>query len=313
MLNKLKQYFDFKRQNLKMPVIFLVIFFGIGIWRYVATGWAFYIFNFGYIGTSIAIGFFLGGALKRQYADWGRRVTQLLIGCYILGFIGFTLGENMQLEGFFFYLLMGIFGGATLHYFVAKIAGPLLFGRGWCAGACWTAMILDLLPWKKYEEGRYRKLGILRYVHFSLVLGLVLFLWYRVGDIDYFRMQQVEIRWMIIGNIAYYIVGIGLAAMLKDNRAFCKYLCPITTFLKVGSRFSLMKVAIDQEKCIDCGLCEKACLMDIKLLAYKDEGQRVLSSECIQCQVCRNTCPKEAISLTFGLDCSMKEKLNWKD
>ena len=39
-------------------------------------------------------------------------------------------------------------------------------------------------------------------------------------------------------NLLYYIVGISLAYALKDNRAFCKYICPVTVFLKPASYFA---------------------------------------------------------------------------
>ena len=41
-----------------------------------------------------------------------------------------------------FFLFTGVFEAATIHYAVAKIFGPLVFGRGWCGYACWTAMVL---------------------------------------------------------------------------------------------------------------------------------------------------------------------------
>ncbi len=49
-------------------------------------------------------------------------------------------------------------GYETIHYAVAKIFGPLIFGRGWCGFACWTAMVLDFLPYKEPKEPR-KKLG----------------------------------------------------------------------------------------------------------------------------------------------------------
>lgn len=49
----------------------------------------------------------------------------------------------MQIEGFWYYLFSGVVGAGVLHYLIAKIFGPLLFGRGWCGYACWTAMILS--------------------------------------------------------------------------------------------------------------------------------------------------------------------------
>ena len=75
--------------------------------------------------------------------------------------------ENMQIEGFWYYLFTGVFEAATIHYAVAKIFGPLLFGRGWCGYACWTAMILDLLPYKTPKAPR-KKFGFVRYIAFAL-------------------------------------------------------------------------------------------------------------------------------------------------
>ena len=57
----------------------------------------------------------------------------------MLLYLGVISRENMQIEGFWYYLFLGTFEAATIHYAVAKIFGPLLFGRGWCGYACWTA------------------------------------------------------------------------------------------------------------------------------------------------------------------------------
>ena len=80
---------------------------------------------------------------------------------------------DMQIEGFWYYLFLGVFEAATIHYAVAKIFGPLLFGRGWCGYACWTAMVLDFLPYNQPQKPRKEKLGFLRYVMFLLSLALV--------------------------------------------------------------------------------------------------------------------------------------------
>ena len=243
----------------------------------------FYIFNFIYIGTSIALGIFLSDALPKKYVLWGRRITQFLVGLYMLGYVGYLRAENMQIEGFFFYLFAGVFAGATLHYFIAKIIGPVIFNRGWCGWACWTAMVLDFLPWRK-PEGRIRNLGVLRYIHFLFSLGIVLYFWFIVEAQDIYTHSGAELYWLFIGNIAYYAVAIVLAGFLKDNRAFCKYVCPIPTFQKILSRFALLKMSIDPEKCTECGLCEKNCPMRIELLQYKKESKRVLSTECVLVQ-----------------------------
>jgi polyferredoxin len=287
---------------------------GIGIWRSVAVGHIFYLLNFGYIGTAIAVGSFLNDALPRKHRQWGRRIAQLLVASYMLGFLGFVNRENMQIEGFFFYLLAGVFAGATLHYFVAKVVGTFLFNRGWCGWACWTAMVLDLLPWRK-PRGRLRRLGVIRYIHFALSLSLVLFVWYVLGRREVLAQQTMaELAWLAVGNALYYVVGIALAVVLKDNRAFCKYVCPIPVLQKIGARFALLRMKIDADKCTDCGLCQANCPMDIKLLDYKEAGQRVLSTECIYCNTCANVCPESAISTSINqFDIVREEHLRYRD
>ena len=83
----------------------------------------------------------------------------------MLFYPGLIRNENMQIEGFWYYLFTGVFEAATIHYAVAKIFGPLLFGRGWCGYACWTAMVLDFLPYKVPKQPR-RKIGWIRYITF---------------------------------------------------------------------------------------------------------------------------------------------------
>ena len=108
------------------PVIMLAVFETIAITLWRTKGNIFYLFNFSYIGCSIALGMFL---FIRKYKH-ARRIVQLLVGLYMLIYLGLICGENMQIEGFWYYLFTGVFEAATIHYAVAKIFGPLLFGRG---------------------------------------------------------------------------------------------------------------------------------------------------------------------------------------
>jgi polyferredoxin len=305
---KLDDKFNFAK--LTQPVIIMIVFWVIAIVLWQTTGIIFYLFNFMYIGTAIGVGIGLYTALPRRRKHLGRKLAQFLVGVYMLVFLGLLMGENLQIEGFFFYLLSGFFGASVIHYLVAKIAGPLLFNRGWCGWACWTAMVLDLLPYRRSKQGRIgKKWGHLRYVHFGLSLGVVLVLWfgssYRVDE-----QRMAELYWLIGGNVFYYATSITLAYLLKDNRAFCKYVCPIPTLQKTPSRFALLKVAGDADKCDECGACVKACPMDIRIPEYTKNGQRVLSTECILCFECVNVCAKGALDTTFGWDVGNLELLN---
>ena len=99
----------------------------------------------------------------------------------------------------------------------------------------------------------------------------------------------------IIGNIIYYAIGIILAIILKDNRAFCKYICPITVFLKPMSYFSVLRVKCDKEKCVSCKKCVNECPMNVDML--DNSRKRKNGTECILCLKCIDECPKKALHL----------------
>jgi ferredoxin-type protein NapH len=291
-----------KSNRLKIPIIVFIVFWATAIVLWQAKGNVFYLFNFGYIGTAVGVGIGLYILLPRKQKPSGRRFAQLLVGIYMLGFLGLLKKENMQLEGFFFYLLTGFFAGSVIHYLVAKIVGPILFGRGFCGWACWTAMVLDVLPHKRNENGRIAaKWEQLRYVHFGASLSLVLILWFLFGYRP-IPLGDSGLVWLVWGNAFYFSSAILLAFIFRDNRAFCKYLCPITAILKATSRFALLKIEGTQAKCTQCGECVKACPMNINIKEYITGGQRVLSTECIFCLTCTTVCPEEILRVTFKAD-----------
>ena len=267
-----------------LPVVMLALFETIAIVLWLAKDNLFYLFNFSYIGISIALGIFL---FIRKHA-YARRVTQLLVGSYMLIYLGIICNENMQIEGFWYYLFTGVFEAATIHYAVAKIFGPLIFGRGWCSYACWTAMVLDFLPYKVPQKPR-KRIGWIRYIAFaaSFVFVACLFLAH-VGNIE-----RIMFWSFIIGNLLYYAIGIGMAFFLKDNRAFCKYVCPITVFLKPMSYFSLLRIRCDKSKCISCGKCKRICPMDVDVT--DNARSRKNGTDCILCFECAKHCPKDAL------------------
>lgn len=209
----------------------------------------------------------------------------------MLFYVGLLSGENMQLEGFWFYLFSGVFEAATIHYLVAKIGGPLLFGRGWCGYACWTAMVLDLLPYKRPKAPRRKGLDWLRFLLFALSLAFVLVLfWLAPAD-----MEHIMFVAFLLGNLFYYAAGILLAYKFQDNRAFCKYLCPITVFLKPMSHYALLRVQVDEAACTDCGACKKVCPMDVDMTS--NARNRDNATECILCTQCIDICPQKALKL----------------
>ena len=273
------------KDNWKIILIFFA-FESVAISLYACTKNIFYLLNFTYIGSCITIGVYL----FVHNVKYARNAVQFAVGLYMLVYLGIICRENMQIEGFWYYLFLGVFEAAVIHYLVAKIAGPLIFGRGWCGYACWTGMILDLLPYK-IPKGERKNIGFIRYIVFiiSLVFVSLLFI-FKIEN-----KNDIMFWSFIIGNVIYYAVGIILAIILKDNRALCKYICPITVFLKPMSYYSVLRIKCDKSKCIDCKKCIKSCPMNVEMT--DNSIKRKNGTECILCANCIKECPTKALDL----------------
>jgi ferredoxin-type protein NapH len=230
-----------------------------------------------------------------------RRPTMLLVGATLFA-VSVLLGRNVQLEGLFFGAISGITLGAVTHY-VLKLAITLIFGRVWCGWACWTGAVLDQLPYRKsagWLEGGW---SWLRYAHFAFSLVLVLGIAFGLGYNDA-ALGSSAVIWFVIGNLIYWLSGIALAVAVRDNRAFCKYLCPVSVLLKLASRPALVKITGDARACQSCEskACTTLCPMDLRIPDYIANGQRMLSSECIFCQQCVAICPPNTLNISVGWD-----------
>ena len=84
----------------------------------------------------------------------------------------------------------------------------------------------------------------------------------------------------IIGSIIIY-------------RPFCKYICPLGAVYALFNHVSIYRYSCDKEKCTGCGLCKKACPMNIH------PAKETNHAECVRCGKCKSVCPETAISSGF--------------
>jgi polyferredoxin len=297
-------------RKLLVPGVAAAFFWTLGfaLWR--GTGFVQPLLLFGYIGTVLGVGLGLYAVLPKKKKQWGRRLTLLGVGGGLLVFMGVVQSENLQIEWLFLAVLSGLGAGVVSHYLIAKVLGPLLIGRLWCGWGCWTLMVLDLLPFQRSPGRLPGRWEWLRFAHFGASFLLMAILWagFSYGD-RLFYGSPTGLAWMMAGNALYFGVAVGMAFALGDNRAFCKYLCPVTVLLKATSRFSLLKVRGDMERCNECAACVQMCPMDIQILDYLRVGQRVLSTECMLCQTCITVCANDALKVSVGLDLGGRERL----
>jgi polyferredoxin len=280
----------------------LVFFSLVGITTSLASGGITFLIFFGSIGISVFVGFVIHAFASRKRKSIGHKVSLGLIGVGLFLGAGVFGRESFQIEGFWFFVMSGVFGGPVIHYLVAKIGGPVLIGRAWCAWGCWTWTLLDYLPYRK-SNGFRTELAWIRNAHFALSLALVLILWFVFGYRHGTEWQTTDgLYWFLIGNAFYFALGIVLAVMFKDNRAFCKYVCPITVFLRTGGRLSILRIAGQTDLCNNCTACDKACPMGIPVSQYVLSNRPVLDSECVLCQNCVASCTKGSVTVALRFD-----------
>jgi MauM/NapG family ferredoxin protein len=96
-----------------------------------------------------------------------------------------------------------------------------------------------------------------------------------------------------------FIIGLIFLAIVLLNacreRFWCRYLCPAGALLALASRWNLVKVKVNPEKCTQCKVCSLHCQTQATPFPNKDWQP----GECVYCYSCAVHCPAGAI--TFPL------------
>lgn len=282
---------------MQMKITPAIIGITVGILLYANIGWWGFLIIFPWIGTAISIGTNLQKTLEKKKKSIGRKICMLLILPILLFFVPFANKENFQLEGVILIMLVGYFSKGFIHYAVAKLFGPLVWGRGFCGWACWTAAVLDWLPIKKPRTPTVsERLKNIRYFTLSLSIFIpIVAIYFFSYNVKEHYIGKAELTWMMAGNIVYYLLAIPLAFYFTDHRAFCKILCPVSLIMKVPSRYARNKKKPSKVECVECGICNINCPMDINVMSYIANKSSVEDTECISCGNCTLLCPVNAI------------------
>lgn len=247
-------------------------------------------------------------AAKRWLLRFRRWVLAAVGG--VLFAASVATAHNAQIEGLWFGLLTGVLAGPVVHYGLGKLAVPLGVGRAWCGWACWTAAVIDQLPFRTSPGRLPGGAGRWRTAHFvaslALVAVLVLGLGYGGGAVG-----ARAVGWFVAGNVLYTGLALGLAFALRDNRAFCKYACPVAVVLRTTTRPALVKIAGDPAACAACAsrACVRQCPMDVQIPDHVLAGERIGASECVFCQQCVAVCPPDTLGWSVGLDLGGRDRL----
>ena len=97
--------------------------------------------------------------------------------------------------------------------------------------------------------------------------------------------------WAALGVAGVSFVALTALAAWR-GRLFCNTVCPVGAVLGLLSAKAPVKIRLDAEKCVKCGLCAKACKAECIDVANGEVDQ----SRCVRCFNCLGACKKEAMS-----------------
>jgi polyferredoxin len=264
---------------------------------YLISKWWVFLLIFPWIGLSVSIGIYLRLNLKGKKKILGRKISLFMILPCLLFFVPIINNENFQLEGVILIVTVGFFSKGFIHYAVAKLFGPLIWRRGFCAYACWTAAVLDFLPIKSNNCTISKSFRNIRFISLAISLIIPLYLILALSYNPYTDyINKAEMKWMFISNAIYYAIAVPLAFILSDKRAFCKYVCPVSLVMKPASSVGLLKIKPNIEaKCTECKICNSVCPMGVDVMSFMKKNTPINDTECILCGDCQVMCPTKKI------------------
>lgn len=201
---------------------------------------------------------------------------------------------------------------ASMVLFLIFVAMSLLMKRAFCAWLCPVGTLSEYL-WKAGRKlfGRNltppRWLDIpLRSIKYLLMAFFVFIVGFKmptaaIGDFmsgPYGILADVKMLHFFthMGTTAVIVIGVLMLLSMLIKNFWCRYACPYGAVMSMVSLASPFKIRRDQESCVDCGKCAKACPQNLPV----DRLIQVSSAECTACMECVASCSAQN-ALQFAL------------
>ncbi|MBR1803414.1 MAG: 4Fe-4S binding protein, partial [Muribaculaceae bacterium] len=209
---------------------------------------------------------------------------------------------------------------------IALLVLTLVFGRIYCSVICPLGVMQDIISrlhgWRK--KNRFTYSPALTWLRIAMLMVMVVAVAAGLGSLmallapysSYGRMVNNLLQPIYLwcnnglaaiaehyGSYAFYsrevwfkslptfivaLVSFIVIAVLawRGGRTYCNTICPVGTVLGYVSRFSLLKIHFDTDKCKNCSLCSKNC--KASCIDYK--SHTVDYTRCVTCGNCLKSC-----------------------
>jgi len=122
--------------------------------------------------------------------------------------------------------------------------------------------------------------------------------WNSLGDRILGVLQDLTVNRIFHQGLFLGALFLGILLLNRwRERFWCRYLCPAGALLAALSRWNLLKVRVDEDRCVQCGDCSLHCPTQ----ANPYPGSDWKPGECIYCYTCSSECPTGAIQFPFRL------------
>ncbi len=149
----------------------------------------------------------------------------------------------------------------VIAFFILPLIFTLFFGRTFCAGVCPFGALQDLVAFRPVKLGSRLNavLGMIPYVY----LGLAVLYAATGTDFIICRYDPFVGIFRFGASFGMFIfTGTLLLSGIFIARPYCRFLCPYGVLLNRTSRFSRKHLTITPAACIQCRLCENSCPYD---------------------------------------------------
>ncbi|MDH4128488.1 MAG: quinol dehydrogenase ferredoxin subunit NapH [Spirochaetota bacterium] len=254
--------------------------------------------------------------LKHRYSI-ARRMTQIsiiifyiLANTYGLKLLEGNLSSSILLDTVPLsdpFAVLQIFAAGVIVSANALIGAAIIFflyaiflGRAFCGWVCPMNIVTDTANWIRHKlkidiqyiiitrNTRYWILGL------TLILSVIL----GVGAFEYISPISILHRGLIFGmGLGWTIVSaVFIFDLLILKEGFCGHICPLGAFNSLISRFSLIRVNHNANKCTQCMECVAICPEKQVLSVVTDKiNSPILSGECTNCARCVEVCEDNAM------------------